>query len=72
MQNELGRPSVAILIDYIDASKEILSIAGGSSALYTHLLDVERMEVVKGTQALLYGLNAFCGEVHTDDVATGR
>lgn len=64
MQNERGRPSVAILIDYIDASTENLSIAGGSSALYTRLLDVERMEVVKGPQTLLYGRNAFGGAIN--------
>lgn len=64
MQNERGRPSVAILIDYIDASTENLSIAGGSSALYTRLLDIERMEVVKGPQTLLYGRNAFGGAIN--------
>lgn len=64
MQNERGRPSVAILIDYIDSSTENLSIAGGSSALYTRLLDVERMEVVKGPQTLLYGRNAFGGAIN--------
>lgn len=64
MQNERGRPSVAILIDYIDASTENLSIAGASSALYTRLLDIERMEVVKGPQTLLYGRNAFGGAIN--------
>ena len=64
MQNERGRPSVAILIDYVDASTENLSIPGGSSALYTRLLDVERMEVVKGPQTLLYGRNAFGGAIN--------
>ncbi len=64
MQNERGRPSVAVLIDYIDASTENLSIPGGSSALYTRLLDVERMEVVKGPQTLLYGRNAFGGAIN--------
>ncbi|MFK7828262.1 MAG: TonB-dependent receptor [Congregibacter sp.] len=64
MQNERGRPSVAILIDYIDASTENLSIAGASSALYTRLLDVERLEVVKGPQTLLYGRNAFGGAIN--------
>ncbi|HKK23622.1 MAG TPA: TonB-dependent receptor plug domain-containing protein, partial [Pseudohaliea sp.] len=64
MQNERGRPSVAVLIDYVDASTENLTIPGGSSALYTRLLDVERMEVVKGPQTLLYGRNAFGGAIN--------
>jgi len=64
MQNERGRPSVAILIDNIDASSENLSIPGGSSMLYTRLLDVERLEVVKGPQTLLYGRNAFGGAIN--------
>ncbi|MEM1143446.1 MAG: TonB-dependent receptor [Pseudomonadota bacterium] len=64
MQNERGRPSVAVLIDYIDASTENLSIPGGSSALYTRLLDVERIEIVKGPQTLLYGRNAFGGAIN--------
>ena len=64
MQNERGRPSVAVLIDYIDASTENLSIPGGSSALYTRLLDVERIEVVRGPQTLLYGRNAFGGAIN--------
>jgi outer membrane receptor protein involved in Fe transport len=64
MQNERGRPSVAILIDYVDASTENLSIPGGSSALYTRLLDVERMEIVRGPQTLLYGRNAFGGAIN--------
>lgn len=64
MQNERGRPSVAILVDYVDASTANLSIPGGSSALYSRLLDVERLEVVKGPQTLLYGRNAFGGAIN--------
>ncbi|MEM1089017.1 MAG: TonB-dependent receptor [Pseudomonadota bacterium] len=64
MQNERGRPSVAVLIDHVDASSENLSIPGGSSMLSTRLLDVERIEVVKGPQTLLYGRNAFGGAIN--------
>jgi iron complex outermembrane receptor protein len=64
MQNERGRPSVAVLIDYIDASSENLATAGGSSALRSRLIDVERIELVKGPQTVLYGRNAFGGAIN--------
>lgn len=64
MQNERGRPSVAVLIDYVDASSENLATAGGSSALRSRLLDVERIELVKGPQTVLYGRNAFGGAIN--------
>ncbi len=64
MQNERGRPSVAVLIDYVDTSSENLATAGGGSALRSRLLDVERIEVVKGPQTLLYGRNAFGGAIN--------
>lgn len=64
MQNERGRPSVAVLIDYVDASSENLATAGGSSALRGRLLDVERIELVKGPQTVLYGRNAFGGAIN--------
>jgi iron complex outermembrane recepter protein len=64
MQNERGRPSVAVLIDYVDASSENLATAGGSSALRSRLIDVERIELVKGPQTVLYGRNAFGGAIN--------
>ena len=64
MQAERGRPSVAILLDGQDLSGENLSIAGGSSSLRTDLFDLQRIEVVKGPQATLYGRNAFAGAVN--------
>ncbi|MCC5861708.1 MAG: TonB-dependent receptor [Gammaproteobacteria bacterium] len=64
MQNERGRPSVAVLIDYVDASSENLATAGGSSALRGRLLDVERIELVRGPQTVLYGRNAFGGAIN--------
>ncbi len=64
MQAERGRPSVAVLLDGQDLSGENLSIAGGGSALRASLFDLERIEVVKGPQATLYGRNAFAGAIN--------
>ena len=64
VNNNRGRASVAVLIDGIDTSGETISIAGGSSLLNTRLLDLERVEVIKGPQAALYGRNAFAGAIN--------
>ncbi|MFQ3666602.1 MAG: TonB-dependent receptor [Sphingomonadaceae bacterium] len=64
MQAERGRPSVAILIDGQDLSGENLSIAGGGASLNARLFDLERVEVVKGPQSVLYGRNAFAGAIN--------
>ena len=64
MQAERGRPSVAVLLDGQDLSSENISIAGGSAALRMSLFDLERIEVVKGPQATLYGRNAFAGAIN--------
>jgi len=59
-----GRPSAAVLVDGIDAMSEALESAGGSSMLNTRLLDIERIEVVKGPQSALYGRGAFAGAIN--------
>lgn len=64
MQSERGRPSVAILLDGQDLSGENLSIAGGTAGISTDILDIERVEVVKGPQSTLYGRNAFAGAIN--------
>jgi iron complex outermembrane recepter protein len=64
MQAERGRPSVAVLLDGMDVSGENLYIAGGSSSLNTRLVDLERIEVVKGPQSVLYGRSAFAGAIN--------
>jgi len=64
MVAERGRPSVAVLLDGQDLGGENLYIAGGSSSLNTRLLDLERIEVVKGPQSVLYGRAAFAGAIN--------
>ncbi len=64
MQSERGRPSVAILLDGLDLSGENMVIAGGGAAVNTQLFDLERIEVVKGPQSVLWGRNAFAGAIN--------
>lgn len=64
MQSERGRPSVAVMLDTIDLSSENLAIAGGTAGVVTSLIDIERIEVVKGPQSMLYGRNAFAGAIN--------
>ncbi len=59
-----GRPPIGILLDGIDISSESLSTAGGSSLMNLKLVDVERIEVVKGPQSALYGRVAFGGAIN--------
>lgn len=58
-----GRQNVAILVDGIDVSTEAISNSGGGVLLNTRLVDVERIEVVKGPQLALYGRSAFAGAI---------
>ena len=64
MQSERGRPSVAVMLDGQDLSGENLSIAGGTSGIATDVIDLERIELVKGPQSTLYGRNAFAGAIN--------
>lgn len=64
MQSERGRPSVAILLDGLDLSGENMVIAGGGAAVNTLLFDLDRIEVVKGPQSVLWGRNAFAGAIN--------
>lgn len=63
INSERGRTSAAILVDGIDVSGENITAGGGSSLLNTRLLDLERVEVIKGPQSALYGRNAFAGAI---------
>jgi outer membrane receptor protein involved in Fe transport len=61
---ERGRPSVAIMLDGQDLSGENLSIAGGTAGVVPDVIDIERIEVVKGPQSVLFGRNAFAGAIN--------
>ena len=58
-----GRPNVATLVDGIDVGSEAVSNPGGSLLVNPRLLDVERIEIVKGPQSALYGRSAFAGAI---------
>ena len=61
--NNRGRPVVATVVDGVDISSETLSTAGSSSLISPRIIDVERIEVVKGPQIALYGRTAFAGAI---------
>ncbi|MGI9331137.1 MAG: TonB-dependent receptor plug domain-containing protein, partial [Gammaproteobacteria bacterium] len=58
-----GRQNVAVLVDGIDLSSEAVVSSGGSLLVNQRLLDIERIEVVKGPQNALYGRSAFAGAI---------
>lgn len=58
-----GRSNAAILVDGIDVTSEALGSAGGGMLISTRLLDVARIEVVRGPQSVAYGRSAFAGAI---------
>jgi outer membrane receptor protein involved in Fe transport len=58
-----GRPNAATLVDGIDVTSEAVSNAGGSTLINPRLIDVERIEIVKGPQSALFGRSAFAGAI---------
>ncbi len=56
-----GRQNVATLVDGIDISSEAIATSGGSLLINPRLIDIERIEIVKGPQSALYGRSAFAG-----------
>ncbi len=71
-----GRPNVGVLVDFVDVSSEALTVAGGGITANLRLLDLERVEVIKGPQSALYGRSAFTGAINyvtrrPDKVFTG-
>jgi iron complex outermembrane receptor protein len=59
-----GRPNTAVLVDFVDVSSESLTVAGGGMTANMRLLDLERVEVVKGPSTALYGRSAFSGAIN--------
>jgi outer membrane receptor protein involved in Fe transport len=59
-----GQPSVAVLVDGYDTTTQSVVSAGGGVPVNLNLLDLERVEIVKGPQAALYGRNAFGGAIN--------
>jgi outer membrane receptor protein involved in Fe transport len=59
-----GRPPVGILLNGVDITSEAVATAGGGLLLNMQMLDLERVEVVKGPQSALYGRSAFAGAVN--------
>ncbi|MYA29728.1 MAG: TonB-dependent receptor [Gammaproteobacteria bacterium] len=59
-----GRPNVAVLLDDVDISGEAIRTAGSSLTVNPRLIDVERIEIVRGPQSALYGRSAFGGAIH--------
>jgi iron complex outermembrane recepter protein len=64
LQAEQGRTSVGILIDDIDITSENLQSGGGGFLANPRMLEIERVEVVKGPQSALYGRSAFGGAIN--------
>ena len=58
-----GRNNVAVLVDGIDISSESIAVAGGSLLATQRLVDIARVEIVKGPQSALYGRSAFAGAI---------
>jgi len=58
-----GRSSVAVLVDGIDVTSETLAAPGGGILLSTQLMDVARIEVVRGPHSVDYGRSAFAGAI---------
>jgi len=59
-----GRQNVAVLQDDVDISSLAISTAGGSFTINPRLLDIERIEIVKGPHSALYGRSAFNGAIN--------
>jgi iron complex outermembrane receptor protein len=60
-----GRSNVAIIVDGLDVTGVTLNtiIGGGGSQTAAALMDLERIEVVKGPQSVYFGRSAFAGAI---------
>lgn len=58
-----GRSNAAVLVDGIDVTTEAIGAAGGGMLMSQRLLDLERIEIVRGPQSVQYGRSAFAGAI---------
>ena len=63
IMNMRGRPVVANIFDGVDISSEAMATAGSSSLISPRMMDIERVEIVKGPQVALFGRTAFAGAI---------
>jgi len=64
LSNTRGRSNVAFLVDGVDVTTEnFVSAGSGLLANQRLLVDVERVEIVKGPQSALFGRAAFAGAI---------
>ena len=71
LPTDRGRAPVGILVDGIDISSESMLTSGGGMLMNLKVMDIERIEVVKGPQSALYGRVAFGGAVNYVSRAPG-
>ena len=64
LPTDRGRAPIGILVDGIDISSESMLTSGGGMLMNLKVMDIERIEVVKGPQSALYGRVAFGGAVN--------
>ena len=64
LPTDRGRPPVGILVHGIDISSESMLTSGGGMLMNLKVMDIERIEVVKGPQSALYGRVAFGGAIN--------
>jgi len=60
-----GRSNVAVLVDGVDVTGMTLddTFGGGGAQLYTGLMSLARVEVIKGPQSVYFGRSAFAGAI---------
>lgn len=63
LSSNRGRANVATLVDGVDVSGESMTTGGGGLTANMRLMDLERVEVIKGPQSALYGRSAFSGAI---------
>ncbi len=64
LQTDLGRSPVAIRVDEMDLTSESVYSTGIGWLANQRLMNLERIEVVKGAQVALYGRAAFGGAIN--------